>query len=238
MGADGWQKRHAPANFTYAAHFAFFAGFLPTPIGPGPHPRLFAAEFPGSETTAAHTWTFPQANLVQGLQACGYRTICIGGVGFFNKKTPLGSALPALFQDSYWDESLGVTCRESTRNQLTLATALLSRLEPSQRVFLFVNVSAMHQPNCVYLPGAEADSPASQLEALAYVDSCLPLLLQALGRRGSPVRHHLQRSRNGLRRGGVYRASLESSGRGRRSLHGLPGQKVGRYPLSQQRWMH
>ncbi len=26
-----WQKRHSPASFTYAAHQAFFAGFLPTP---------------------------------------------------------------------------------------------------------------------------------------------------------------------------------------------------------------
>ena len=38
-----WEKRHTPGNFTYAAHHAFFAGFLPTPITPGPHERLFAA---------------------------------------------------------------------------------------------------------------------------------------------------------------------------------------------------
>src|SRR5438093_13091232 len=48
-----WEERHSPGTFTYAAHQAFFAGFLPTPPTPGPHPRLFAARFPGSETTAA-----------------------------------------------------------------------------------------------------------------------------------------------------------------------------------------
>ena len=48
-----WERRHTPASFTYAAHHAFFAGFLPTPVTPGPHPRLFAAGFPGSDSTGA-----------------------------------------------------------------------------------------------------------------------------------------------------------------------------------------
>ncbi len=48
-----WEERHSPGSFTYAAHQAFFAGFLPTPATPGAHPRLFAAAFAGSETTAA-----------------------------------------------------------------------------------------------------------------------------------------------------------------------------------------
>ena len=30
----GWEERHSPASFTYAAHHAFFAGFLPTPARP------------------------------------------------------------------------------------------------------------------------------------------------------------------------------------------------------------
>src|ERR671933_1873874 len=53
-----WEARHSPGSFTYAAHHAFFAGFLPTPIAPGRHPRLFAARFPGSETTAPGTYVF------------------------------------------------------------------------------------------------------------------------------------------------------------------------------------
>jgi hypothetical protein len=53
--------------------------------------------------------------------------------------------------------------------------------QPSQqRVFLFVNVSATHQPNCHYLPGATVDSVESQVEALAYIDSQLPPLFAAL----------------------------------------------------------
>ena len=33
-----WERRHTPATFTYAAHHAFFAGFLPTPTHPVPIP--------------------------------------------------------------------------------------------------------------------------------------------------------------------------------------------------------
>src|SRR5512135_1603908 len=50
-----WELRHSPGSFTYAAHQAFFAGFLPTPARPGRHPRLFALAFEGSETTAKGT---------------------------------------------------------------------------------------------------------------------------------------------------------------------------------------
>src|SRR5688572_20627611 len=39
LPARGWERRHTPGTFTFAAHQAFFAGFLPTPVGAGPHPR-------------------------------------------------------------------------------------------------------------------------------------------------------------------------------------------------------
>ena len=45
LGIDGWECRHTPASFTYAAHHAFFSGFLPTPASPGRHPRLYASRF-------------------------------------------------------------------------------------------------------------------------------------------------------------------------------------------------
>jgi hypothetical protein len=84
-----WEERHTPGSFTYAAHHAFFAGFLPTPVTAGPHPRLFAARFAGSETITDATCVFEAPDIVSGLAQCGYHTVCIGGVGFFNKQTPL-----------------------------------------------------------------------------------------------------------------------------------------------------
>ena len=63
----------ARGTFTYAAHHAFFAGFLPTPTSPGPHPRLFAARFAGSETTTDQTAVFDAPDIVTGLSQRGYR---------------------------------------------------------------------------------------------------------------------------------------------------------------------
>ena len=117
----GWEERHTPASFTYAAHHAFFAGFLPTPTGPGPHPRLFAARFEGSETTSERTCVFDAPDIVSGLAARGYHTACIGGVGFFNKQNPLGRVLPGFFDESHWEPELGVTEPRSTEHQVRRA---------------------------------------------------------------------------------------------------------------------
>ncbi len=178
-----WEKRHSPATFTYAAHQAFFAGFLPTPVTPGPHPRLFAAKFAGSETTVDQTAVFDAPDVVTGLALAGYHTVCIGGVGFFNKLTPLGGVLPSLFTESHWSPELGVTNPRSTQNQVELAKGVISRLDPTRRLFLFLNVSAIHQPNCVFAPGAERDTRRTMAAALAYADPWLGLLLRLMRRR-------------------------------------------------------
>jgi hypothetical protein len=178
-----WEQRHSPGSFTYAAHHAFFAGFLPTPIASGNHGRLFAARFEGSETTTDRTCVFDAPDIVRGLAGLRYHTICIGGVGFFNKLTPLGCALPNLFHESYWSRELGVTEKRSTENQIDLAERLLAEIPKDRRVFLFVNVSALHQPNCIYVPGATTDSPATQMAALEYVDRHIPRLFRAMRRR-------------------------------------------------------
>ncbi|MET9344070.1 STM4013/SEN3800 family hydrolase [Nonomuraea sp. NPDC003804] len=172
-----WEERHTPGSFTYAAHAAILAGFLPTPVAPGPHPRLFAAAFPGSETTAPGTWRFEAADLPTGLAAAGYHTVCVGGVGFFNKLTPLGSALPSLFAESHWDPSFGVTSPSSFEAQIACAAAAVERVE--RPVFLFVNVSALHQPNWFY-SGGPGDSIDSHAAALEYVDRQLARLFAVM----------------------------------------------------------
>lgn len=178
----GWERRHSPATFTYAAHHAFFAGFLPTPAAPGRHARLFATAFRGSETTSPHTRVFEEASIVAGLREAGYRTICIGGVGFFNKQTPLGCVLPDMFDESHWKPVLGVEHRRSTELQVALATQRLRELG-GQRVFLFLNVAAIHYPNRGYLAGCRKDNLDSHAAALRYVDRALaPLLAACAGR--------------------------------------------------------
>lgn len=181
-----WERRHTPGSFTYAAHQAILAGFLPTPASPGPHPRLFAARFAGSETTADGTWVFDTPDLVSGLSAAGYRTVCIGGVGFFNKQGPLGSVLPGMFDESHWEPEFGVPSPTSFEAQVARAEEVVAGLPPEQRLFLFVNVSALHQPNWFHLPGATAgdgDTRESHAAALEYVDRHVGRLFAATGSR-------------------------------------------------------
>ncbi|MEE4493466.1 STM4013/SEN3800 family hydrolase [Streptomyces sp. BE230] len=182
-----WEKRHAPGSFTYASHQAIFAGFLPTPASPGPHPRLFAARFAGSETTAERTFVFDTPDLVSGLAGAGYRTVCIGGVGFFNRQAPLGSVLPGLFQEAHWEPGFGVASSTSFEEQVTRAEQVVGELPSGQRLFLFVNVSALHQPNWFHRPGATrdaGDSRATHAAALEYVDAHIGRLFAAVSSRG------------------------------------------------------
>ncbi|MCZ4100180.1 sulfatase-like hydrolase/transferase [Streptomyces sp. SID13666] len=186
LPTGGWERRHAPGSFTYASHQAIFAGFLPTPATPGPHPRLFAARFAGSETTADGTYVFDTPDLVSGLAAAGYRTVCIGGVGFFNKQAPLGSVLPGMFQESHWEPEFGVPSPTSFEAQIARAEEVVAGLPDEQRLFLFVNVSALHQPNWFHLPGATreaGDSRATHAAALEYVDRHIGRLFTAASSR-------------------------------------------------------
>lgn len=185
---SGWEKRHSPGSFTFAAHQAFFAGFLPTPAHPNnskqmEKPRLFASKFDGSRSTGSNTWVFDQADVVSALAAEGFHTLCIGGVGFFNPSNALGRVLPGLFQESQWHSRFSVLHPKSTENQVRFACKRLRELHG--RVFTFINISAMHHPNNMYLPEGKGspksrsadrfgtDTAEGHAAALRYVDEAL-----------------------------------------------------------------
>lgn len=170
-----WQARHSPATFTYAAHHAFFSGFLPTPIDNPTAPRLFAAAFAGSTTTQSNTFTFPESTLPKALENIGYRTCCIGGVGFFNKQSELGNVFPSMFQESYWSTAMGVTNKDSTELQVQQALQFMKK--DDKPIFLFINVAATHQPTCIYHPTLTTDSTETQLAALEYAQQHIAGLL-------------------------------------------------------------
>lgn len=179
-----WEKRHSPASFTYAAHHAFFAGFLPTPATPGRHPRPFAAQFQGSETTHPHTFVFEEATLPAALAARGYSTVCIGGVGFFNQQTALGKVFPDMFQHRFWTRDMGVTSRHSPRAQVKKALEVLDGLPATQRIFLFMNFSATHKPTHIFHPDHRTDSIETQQSALEAIEPHLMQLFEHQEKRG------------------------------------------------------
>lgn len=178
---DGWEERHTPGSFTYAAHRAFFAGFLPTPARPGPHQRPFALRFPG-ENLGPATCRLDGADIVGGLAQKGYRTICVGGVGFFNPATPLGADLTRSFEETRWQPAFGVSAPRGLEAQISCVEGLLDDTDERLR-FTFLNVSSLHRPNRHYLSGASEDSPATQRASLAYVDRHIGRLLQAVSAR-------------------------------------------------------
>jgi hypothetical protein len=178
-----WERRHSPATFTYAAHQAFFAGFLPTPATPGRHQRAFACRVPGAETIGPGTWVCEAPDIVHGLADAGYHTICIGGTGFFSGRNPLGSVLPGLFAEHHWTPRLGVGHPQSPQHQVDAALRALAAQPATRRVLLFINVSALHRPNHIFVPGATRDTPATMAAALAAVDAELGRLFAALDAR-------------------------------------------------------
>jgi len=182
----GWEERHSPGNFTFAAHAALFAGFWPTPARPEANPgvRPFALRFSGSRSLGAGTRILSGATIVEGLRNLGYYTVCIGGVGFFNRLNPLGSVFPQLFEESHWAPAFSVSELHSTRAQVRQAIQSLEALPRECPLFLFLNVSATHPPTHFYVSGARGDSPETQSAALEYVDRQLPPLFAALQQRG------------------------------------------------------
>ncbi len=187
---DGWQRRHSPGTFTLPAHQAFLAGFLPTATEPsGPHraPRLFAARFERARGIDRHTFVFDEPHLPAALEARGYRTVCLGGVGFFSGAGGLGSVLPGLFGEAHWSRETSVHAPGSALAQMGQAAQVLDSADPGRPLFVLLNVAATHTPTHFYLPGHRRDSPATQRAALRDVDRHLGLLLAAIRRRGSTV---------------------------------------------------
>jgi hypothetical protein len=188
---QGWERRHTPGNFTYAAHASFFAGFWPTPCSPGADSRPFALRFPGSRSNGPDTLELGGDNIVAGLRLRGYHTVCIGGVGFFNSGTPLGAVFPGFFDESYWRPEFNVSAVHSTRAQVRQARECLAECTAGRPLFLFLNISATHPPTHGYLRGARGDSIATQTAAFEYVDRCLPPLFDTLRERGRGGRAYL-----------------------------------------------
>ncbi len=182
-----WELRHTPATFTFAAHQAFFAGFLPTPVKAARHVRLFAAKFEGSKTTSEITFVYPESTWLEALKNLGYHTFCIGGVGFFRNTGGLSSVLPSYFEHSYYSQMMGVTSPRSTEIQVSQGLEILQEIPDSERVLMFINISATHTPTQIFVNGAKQESLETQIAALAYADSHLGKLFEAFQARGGAL---------------------------------------------------
>lgn len=192
-----WSKCQAVGNFTYPAHQAMFAGFFPCVSDAKNHRQriqLFFPENVGMGRKAPQgAYGFRQENFIKALEGEGYTTCCIGGVSFFDKRSGLGSVLPAYFQQSFWNPAFAPVVPESTENQVDFAIHWLGEQMEHSKIFLYLNISAIHYPNYFYLeqndgrlpvPAYGKDTKESHAAALRYVDGQLERLFAALKERG------------------------------------------------------
>ncbi|MFG2984949.1 STM4013/SEN3800 family hydrolase [Streptomyces sp. NPDC048258] len=173
-----WEERRTPGTFTLPAHIAFLSGFLPKLPQPEQPPRMWECRPPAFKTVDPGTFVFDAPSLLAGLVQHGYRTVCVGGVTYFSRETPLGSVLPDLFDEDHWRPEFCSPEPDSTRHQVDEALGLALKYE-DRRLFLFVNVSATHVPHGHYL-GQSTDTWESQAAALAYADGHLGRLVAGL----------------------------------------------------------
>jgi membrane-anchored protein YejM (alkaline phosphatase superfamily) len=89
------RRAQSPANFTYAAHHAFFAGILPHVVDPVPYYNRFTKQLMGiagvGETNVVKDAlvSLPsEENLIEAFRADGYRTIGTGAMNWF-RQAPL-----------------------------------------------------------------------------------------------------------------------------------------------------
>ncbi|MFD0403842.1 hypothetical protein [Kitasatospora sp. NPDC127116] len=122
-----WEERRTPGTFTLPAHVAFFSGFLPKLPQPKQPPRLWECRPPAFKTVDPRTFVFDAPNLLVGLGRHGYRTVCIGGVTYFSRETPLGSVLPDMFDEDFWRPDFCSPEPDSTRPHASDPGAPLAR---------------------------------------------------------------------------------------------------------------
>lgn len=178
LPGGAWEERRTPGTFTLPAHIAFFSGFLPKLPQPLQPPRLWECRPPAFKTVDAGTFVFDAPSLLAGLAQHGYRTVCIGGVTYFSRMTPLGSVLPDMFHEDHWRPEFCSPDADSTRHQVDQALAVADKYR-TRPLFLFVNVSATHVPHGHYM-GRGEDSWQSQAAALAYADEHLGRLIRTV----------------------------------------------------------
>lgn len=183
-----WRKCQAPGNFTYPSHQAMFAGFFPVDediLEMKNREKLFFSEDIGMGRKAPEgAFTFQGANWIQGLEAVGYDTYCIGGVSFFDKRTDIGKVMPSYFKHSYWNPSFGCKVKESTKNQIDFAVHKLGQIADNTKIMMYLNISALHYPNYFYVPGSKKDSKQAHAAALRYADRELERLFEAFCAKG------------------------------------------------------
>lgn len=185
----------SPANFTYAAHMAFFVGILPNASESVPYYNRFTKQLlgltgvgEGQVTKNSLVKVASESNLIAGLATQGVQTIGAGAMNWFRQTTLTHGFEKFLFTGT------------DSQSQIDF---LLKEIDPSRPFFGFINFGETHFPyrykgkqgHCpvdvrarvmTWPPlargpvGRDSEAFAHQMEAAEYLDGCLPRLFSAL----------------------------------------------------------
>ncbi len=177
-----WQKRQAPGNFTWPSHHAMFAGFLPCDYDAhnlsDREMLFFPRQIGMGNKVPEGAFGFSGSTVMEGLEQVGYDTWCVGGVSFFDRRSDLGKVFPGYFRKSWWNPSFGCAVKDSTANQVDFLLKKITSADPEQKIFLYLNIDAIHYPNYFYGEDTRQDSLVTHRAALRYVDGELGRLFE------------------------------------------------------------
>lgn len=83
--------------------------------------------------------------------------------------------------------SLAVRLLTVRRSRLIFALKKLENYSADKRIFMYINFSAIHYPNCHYVKGKTKDDKESHAAALRYIDSQLPRLFEVFQKRADTL---------------------------------------------------
>ncbi|CAQ91331.1 STM4013/SEN3800 family hydrolase [Escherichia fergusonii] len=179
-----WIKCEAAGNFTWPSHHSMFSGFMPKPLEAAPgHSMLFFPKDIGlGRLGPKNAFAFSEDTWIKGLENKGYRTICVGGVSFFNNRSGMGKVFPAMFKESYWYPNFSCTVKESMDNQLTLIN---KKVNAEQPLMMYINIDTIHYPNHFYIENAKpGDTVETHAAALHYIDARIEKLFDTFRQTG------------------------------------------------------
>lgn len=179
----GWYQVGSHGTYTLPSHISMFhAGMMPLNNRsdvPAPFNRekekIFKAQLAWERTTGARFPTPAAPNIVKGFEKIGYRTVGVGGVGWFNDQFETSNIWKnRYFQEFYWKKEFEENDFNSLKNQIELIEKLKIR-EAENPVFFFLNVSVTHRPYLGF-----GNTLEGQIKAFEEVDKLLPDLLKVL----------------------------------------------------------
>jgi len=176
-------KTYAPGTYTLPSHISMFvAGIFPENRTLGGYYNRYSQSM--IRTTSVEVKgkrngiNFDSRNIIEGFAAAGFRTIGIGGVGWFDNSTPAAKYLTNMFSEFHYNQSFHESNPKSIQNQVELFRRIYN---PQQKTLLFLNISSTHHPYCGF-----SEDMNGQRAALEFIDPYVDQVMETLAA-GKPL---------------------------------------------------